>query len=626
MSRLDRQIAMVRGKLTLQRFLQALVKAQLVFLCVFWVAVAIDRVYPHLRPPHYKWYIWGAVGVAALGAAVYTLLRRPTRHEAAVAIDQTLGLKEKFSTALFARSLSADPFAQAAVKDAERTADNTSLHNRFPLRWPRRSVATALVAALVAVTLALPRTNLFAKPDQLAKSTGTQKEIEQIRKDAMKQLQVVVDAQARGVADEETINQAKRDLEQLINAPIKDPEKARRSAARALSDLDQAVKSQMANNQRVADSESDAKAFKSLTPPSDEKGPVAEAQRKIAKAEFSEAVDELSKAVDKFDKLTEPEQKKAAEQMQKMAQQLQQMAQDPKVQQQLQQQMQQMGMNQQQAQQVAKQMQQAAAGDKQAQQQLQQQANAMMKQMNNGQGPNQQQQQQIQQMMKQAQAQANTQAQAQQMAQAAQQMAQAMQQAQQGNKGGQQQGQQNAQQMAQAMQQMNQQLGQMQAMKADAQQMQAMQNQMNQAAQQAAGACNNPGAQGGQQAGQGKPGQWANNNQGQWQQGDNRQFKGPNQGMGGAGIGAGDRSFKEQAPYTPKEEMSPSQDIEGGKILASTLIKAQSLKGQSKVTAQTVAPPPEQEATDEIEQERISRPAQQAVKEYFSAWQKDAAQ
>ena len=74
-----------------------------------------------------------------------------------------------------------------------------------------------------------------------------------------------------------------------------------------------------------------------------------------------------------------------------------------------------------------------------------------------------------------------------------------------------------------------------------------------------------------------------------------------------------------------KEEISHSQDVEGGKILASTLIKAQSVKGESKVSAANVAPPPEQEATDEIEQERIGRPAQQAVKEYFSAWQKDSA-
>ena len=621
MSRLDRHIAMVQNKLALQRFLQGLVVAALLFLVALWVGLVVDRVF-HLRPPRVAWWMWGGAGAAVLGAIVFGIWRRPRRHEAAVFIDERLALKEKFSTALFARPMN-DPFAQAAVKDAERTAENDSLHKRFPLSWPKRSATTAIVALLVGATMMfLPRMNLFGKQNEQPKGLTSQQEIEKIRKDAKQALEVVVAAQAKGIADEEAITTAKRDLEQLINQPIRDPEKARRSAARALADLEQAAKAQLANNQRVADVESGAKAFKSLTPPSDEKGPVADAQRKIAKQEFSEAVEELSKAVDNFDKMTEEDQKKAAEQMQAMAKQLSQMANNPKQQQEMQKQLQQMGMDQKQAQQVAQQVQQAAQGDKQAQQQLQQMANQMMQQMNNGQGPNPQQQQQLQQMMKQMQAQANNQAQAQQMAQAAQQMAQAMQQGAQAPQGGQQ-GPQNAQQMAQVMQQMQQQLGAMQAMKADAQQMQAMQNAMAQAAQQAAGACNNPGAAGGQQGGQ-KAGQWQGGNNGQWQQGDNRNFRGPNNGMGGAGIGAGDRSAKAQAPYALKEEMAPSQDIEGGKILASTLIKAQSLKGESRVTAQNVAPPPEQEATDEIEQERISRPAQQAVKEYFSAWEKDA--
>lgn len=633
MSRLDRHIGMVQNKLAIQRFLHGLVVAALLFLVLLWVGIIVDRLV-QWRPPRSHWWVWGGAGAALLGALIYGVLRRPSRHEAAVFIDERLALKEKFSTALFARPLGDDPFARAAVVDAERTAENVSLHKRFPLTWPKRSATTAIVALVVGATLVFfPRMQLFGRQAEAPRTSSTQQQAEQIRKDVKKALEVVVAAQASGVADEETINQAKRDLEELINAPIRDPEKARRSAARALADLDQAVKAKLANNQRLADAESGAKAFKSLMPAADEKGPVADAQRKIAKGDFSEAVDQLSEAVDKFDKMDEAEKKKAAEQMQKMAQQLQQMANDPKQQEAMKQQLQQMGMDQKQAEQVAQQIQQAAQGDKQAQEQLAQQAQQMMQQMNNGQGPNPQQQQQIQQMMQQMQAQANAQMQAQQMAQAAQQMAQAMQQAAQQQAGAQQnqqQGQQpGQQQMAQAMQQMQQQLGAMQAMKADAQQMQAMQNAMNQAAQQAAGAMNNAGQQGGPQGQQGQgqqPGQWANQNNGQWREGDNRNFRGPNNGMGGAGVGAGDRSAKAQAPYALKEEMAPSQDIEGGKILASTLIKSQTIKGESTVAAQSVAAPPEQEATDEIEQERISRPAQQAVKEYFSAWEKDAAE
>jgi len=467
---------MVQNKLALTRFVHALAWATTVWALALWVGILIDRIF-RLRPPQVAWFIWGGLGAAVLVSLVYALMRRPTAHEAAVAIDEKLALKEKFSTALYARPLN-DPFAQAAVKDAELTADNVSLHKRFPLVFPRQSLGTAGIGILVALTLAfMPTMDLFGKQAAREEENRQQQKTEETRKLVERALKVVVETETKGVADEEAIKQAKLDLQPLVNAPIKDPDKARRTVARALSELEQSLKKQMASNQRIADVEADSKAFKSLTPGDDEKGPVADAQRKIAKGEFGDAVDELSKAVSKFDKMDEKEQQKAAEQMQKMAQQLQQMANNPQQQQQAQQQMQQLGLTPQQAQKAQELMQQAAQGDKQAQQQLQQMAQKAMQQMNNGQGPTQQQQQQLQQMMKQMQAQANNQAQANQMAQAAQQMAQAMKQAQQqqGQPGAQQAGQQAQQQMAQAQQQLNQQLQAMQAMKADAQQVAAAQ-------------------------------------------------------------------------------------------------------------------------------------------------------
>jgi hypothetical protein len=620
MSRLDRHVAMVQNKLALGRFIHALAWASLVYAVLFWVAVVVDRVF-RVRPPHYVIWIYAGAGAGVLAALVYAVLRRPTRLEAAVAIDERLALKEKFSTALYARPLN-DPFAQAAVKDAERTADNVSLHRRFPLEFPREGLGTFAVALLVVITMAfLPKMDLFGKEAQRVAKAEEQKKIDEAKQQVEKALQVVVAVEAKGQANEETIKQAKNDLQQMLNAPIRDPEKTKRSAARALSDIEQALKQQIAGNQKFADAENDAKAFKSLMPASDEKGPVADAQRKMAKGDFDNAVKDIEDAVEKFDKMTEEEKAKAAKQMAQMAQQLANMANDPKQQQQMQNQLQQMGLNQQDAQKAQQLMQQAAAGDKKAQQQLQQMANQLAKQMNNGQGPNPQQQQQIQNMMKQMQAQMNTQMQAQQMAQAAQQMAQAMKmQAQQGGQPGQQQAQQAANQMAQGKAQMQQQLNAMQAMKADAQQVAAAQAAAAQAAQDAANGLNGGQNNGGQPNGQGG---WQGNN-GQWNNNNNRQFKGPNNGMAGGGIGAGDRSAKEQAPYQVKQEVDQSPDDEKGKILASTLIKAKSQRGESKVGESSVAPPPEQEATDEVEQERISRPAQQAVKEYFSAWQKDS--
>src|SRR3989442_6529643 len=118
MSRLDRHIAMVQNKLALGRFVHALAWASVFLASVLWVGIFLDRL-AHVRPPHIVVLIWSGVGVCFLYALVIAMIRRPTKHDAAVAIDDRLALKEKFSTALYARPLN-DPFAQAAVKDAER--------------------------------------------------------------------------------------------------------------------------------------------------------------------------------------------------------------------------------------------------------------------------------------------------------------------------------------------------------------------------------------------------------------------------------------------------------------------------------------------------------------------------
>jgi hypothetical protein len=634
---------MVQNKLALGRFLQALAWSLLVFAAIVWGTILVDKLF-QVRPPRVMVLFWAGGGLAVLTALSYAIWKRPSAHAAAAAIDERLALKEKFSTALYVRPLQ-DPFAAAAVKDAERTADSVTLAKKFPLAFPRVAYGTFTIALAAFLTAQLMKPmDLFGKAEQQKKMVA-----EQIKRDDAKkvveQALAQVNSVPKGVADNEKVQLAKRDLELMLQAQIKNPEQTKRNAAKALQDVGDALKEQVKNNQKYAQSQADAKMFKNALPPSDEKGPVADAQRKLAKGDFSSAVQELNEAVKKFDKMEQKEQDKAAQQMNNMAQQLQQMANDPKVQEQIQKQLQQAGMNQQQAQQMAQQMQQAANGDKQAQQQLQQAAQQAMQQLqqqaNQGNQQAQQQLQQLQQAMQQAQAQANAQQQAQQMAQAAQQMAQAMQQgaqaAQQNQQNAQQaaqnqqaqQGGQNGQQqnMQQAMQQMAQQMQQMQAIQQDANQVAAAQQAMANAAQAAANGNapngNQPGAQGPQNNQQGV---WNGGkvdgdpkNQGQW----NGQAApaGANQG----GQGAGDRTYKAQAPYQVKQEIDSSEDIEKGAILANTLVKDRSIKGESKAQLSKVAEAALSEQTDEIDQERISRQAQKVVKGYFETLQHEAA-
>src|SRR5688500_20238111 len=98
MSRLDRHVAMVQNKLALGRFVSALAWASVVWAAAVWIGIVVDRFF-RVRPIGAKWWIWGGLAACALVAMVYALLRRPTRHDAAVALDDKLALKAQFSTA-----------------------------------------------------------------------------------------------------------------------------------------------------------------------------------------------------------------------------------------------------------------------------------------------------------------------------------------------------------------------------------------------------------------------------------------------------------------------------------------------------------------------------------------------
>jgi hypothetical protein len=619
MSRLDRHVDAVRNKLALGRFVEGLCWTSFVLAVLFAIGILVDR-FLQFRPP--QWHLWliGGGIAAVVGAVGYAVYRRPSRHEAAIAIDQTLALKEKFSTALYARH-SDDPFAKAAVQDAEFTAQRVSIHKRFPLEFPRVGYG-AITAGVVAMLLMMlvPAVDLFGREEAKAQAAVEQRRMEESKRIAREAL-VQVQSVPKDVAANEKVQQAQRELENIIRNPPKDPAQARRTAIKAMQDVQDALKQEVEKNQKYADAHQDSKMMRNMKVSPDAKGPVADAQRKLQKGDFQGAVEDIGKMVENFDKMTKEEQDQAIQQMQDMANQLAQMANDPNQKKQLEEKLQQMGATEEQAKQMADDMQKAANGDQAAQQRLAQQQQQMMQQMNNGQGPTQQQQQAMQQQFQQMQGQANAQAQAQQMADNAQQMANGMQQAQNAQQQGGQQGAQGQQQMADAQAQMQRQLEQMQAMQNDAEQVAAAQRAAEQRAQQMAQNDqggefdpNCPECQGGNCNVHGK-GKGRQNQKGRG--GDNAGWnENPQQAEGR-------REKADSAPGSFVQEHSPSQDDPEGRTLASHYVKADSEKGESRAELKEMARNAETQETDDVDQERVSRQAQEVVKGYFQSMQED---
>ncbi|MGA2582785.1 MAG: hypothetical protein ABSG31_05865 [Tepidisphaeraceae bacterium] len=622
MTRLDSHIANVRNRLTLTTFLSAWAWAALGMAAMVWAIIIGERLLD-LTIGHWEMILLGGAIVTAAGAFAFSLTRRPTAELAAVRIDETLGLKEKFSTALFARNVE-DPFAQAAVLDAEQTAGNVSLYKRFPLKFPSQAIGAGAVFLLALLTAEfMPAMHLFAKPPVIPpKPAITIADLAQNKK--LQQELPKIEEASQVLKDNPDIKRAQDELNDALKTKEGDDLKAKRSTLLALQDYKKALTEELNKNENFQTAIDEQSQLSQMSSAPDETTPIGKAQNEMKNGDLEGAIRDLNKAVTDFDKMSPQDQQKMVQQAQQLAQQLAKAANNPSTSQHIAQQLQQMGATQQQAQQMAQAMQQAAQGNQQAQQQVQQMAKQMQQQMNNGQGPTSQQMQQIQSLMAHAQGLANSQAQAQSMSGAAQQMAQAMQQAQQGQQGqaqGQQgQSQQGAsaqQSMASAQQSLQQQMQQMEAMAKDAEAMQAARD----AAQQGQDAAGDAMADSSGSSGQ--PGDGSGDDQSK-QGGKDDNQNGLNQGQGGGALGPGGSKMNiVYAPGQTKQELDPSADNPNGKILASRNVKAPIDPGTSVAGTHDEALSADKDAADEVDDDHVSREAQQAVKTYFSSMQQD---
>lgn len=658
MSRLDRHVNLVRTKLLVGTLLSGLAWALLAFASVVLAAVLADRFLLWRLPGWEIWFLAG-LGAAVLAAGGWAILRRPTARQAAVAIDERLGLKEKFSTALYVRAGGAgtsagdDPFAAAAVRDAEATADNVSLHKRFPVAFPRHGIAAACVAVTAAGAFLLDPHPLFGSKEQAAVQEPQKAATDQAAaKKLMAKAIEAIDAAPPEAQRNPQLQAARAELAKQVAQPSKSAQQQQQTALKTMQDLD-ALKQKIADGQRFDDGKQ-ASPFKDMQANSalDDKSALKDVPEALQKGQFNKAAESIEKVVQNFNGMKKEDQQKAAADTKKVAQQLQQQAQaQGQQQQQLQQKLQQMGANQQQLQQLQNLMQAAAQGDQQAKQQLQQAMNQMAQQINQAKQnmtPAQQQAaaQQAQAMMQQMQQAANNQAAAQNLADAAQQLAQAMQQqangqqpnGQQQQQGGQQQQANNAQggqpqpggqqQPQPGQQQANGQQpngqngqGQQPGMQGAGQNLQEQLAQLQQAAQDAQQGMG-PGQDGAapdnlnQQAGNGQqPGQG---------QGDGKGGKNDQVGQGGGQwtpeanqAAGGVRPKGAAAPYAVKAEKSPTQTNSGGELIASQFIKAPNVAGQSRAELRKVIQSVVTDPAEPVDQDKIGRQEASIVKKYY---------
>ncbi|RYG63736.1 hypothetical protein EON77_20600, partial [bacterium] len=276
MSQLEHHVSVVRSREGTSRALAALAWALVGVATLAVVAILLEKLLLW-RPdaPSYRWLggkPWLALGVAGGAAIVASILwgvrRRPSVQDAAVALDERLGTKEKFSTALYLqndRGLVGDPFAQAMVRDALMTADRVNLADRFPIQFPR-AFGIAVAVGLVAFGLSfLKQYDLFKREEKarlaqvaIAKEAEAKQQMEQV----LAQINVApADVQAN--AD---VTLAKQNLTDMLKSAGKDPGTAQRTAAKAQQSLNDATaaKERMKNAQNFAKAKANQKMLASL--------------------------------------------------------------------------------------------------------------------------------------------------------------------------------------------------------------------------------------------------------------------------------------------------------------------------------------------------------------------------
>lgn len=260
MTHLEKHIAAVRSKLSLEIFINALAGGAVALSGAGLVAVIIDRFFAVSLPAEWRWPAVGLFGAIWLGAAfVFAALRRPTRHAAAVAIDAKLGLKERFATALFALP-SPEPFAVAAVQDAREVARRVDPARHFHLKVAAQwRAAGVLFAVALACGLFMPRLNLFSQAPQVAAALSNPASESAARAEVKRALAIV--SAAPQWRNEDELGKLVDELQRLNTAQkIANPADAIRRARRAI-DLAQEPSMHVAGREKNGDATGEG-AFK----------------------------------------------------------------------------------------------------------------------------------------------------------------------------------------------------------------------------------------------------------------------------------------------------------------------------------------------------------------------------
>lgn len=224
---------------------------------------------------------------ALLFSAVWWYVRRQTPADAACALDAAAGLRERLSSSLHCQD-HADPWSQAVCADAERFLDRVILRQHVPLRWPA-SISLALPAMLLALMVVwlTPQADLLGRHARRQEQAARRQQLEHVTTTVQSTIQRV---QALSKLDQDAADL--NDLKLLaeldptaLQDPQLDPEQLRRQAVKRLQDACDTIKERMASA-RFEGAQQFRRMMRALNEPERTNDPVSRLRQGLARGDL----------------------------------------------------------------------------------------------------------------------------------------------------------------------------------------------------------------------------------------------------------------------------------------------------------------------------------------------------
>lgn len=548
------------------------------------LARLVERVFS-LEEFFASYWLWSLVGagVAALVVAfVWTWVTRKQAVAVATEVDERANLREALSTALYVEK-SQDAWANAMRETATRAAASVNVSGAVPVEAPRAwPVPLATLIALLVLWYAVPSMDVLGHQKVKTAQKEKEKEIVQVKTEVSAAEQKIKEMLQKANADflDEKPNDTASAPDQKVEE--NDADAIRRAAIRDLTSLTTKIE-QAQQSEKAMESEALKEAMEQLKQPGP--GPLDELSRQLSKGEFGAAkaaLEQLSKQMSD-DSLSKDQKESLQKQAENLAKQLDKLSQQ---QDQLTKKLQEQGLDKKTAQDLAKKAADPAAL-KDAMDKLPQLSEA-----------------QKDALMKMAQAASKSSESCSNMSEAMSKMAQGM-------------SQEGMQQDAmQAMQDMANQLSESEMMQSDMENLQAAMEEAKDQLAKLGGQCKGGGAPGeGECEGSGKLGQW--------REGDSSKR---GKGSGGPGQSEGGISPEAQASDYQFEKKKANVNTTAGPVISSRLVQGDQIKGESVAEFSEAIEQGETTAAEGIDNMRIPREMEGAVKNYFGALKKKAEQ